>query len=75
MRRLLPLVAAGVAIALAAPPVAPAAAPAAAVRVDQLGFTPGETKIAYLLSDRLCRRAAVRVGAGAGRVVPGDARS
>ena len=50
MRRLLSLAAAGIAIAIAAPPAAPARAPGAAVRVDQLGFSPGETKIAYLLT-------------------------
>ena len=49
MRSLLPLLATALAIALAAAPSAPARAPSAAVRVDQLGFAPGETKIAYLL--------------------------
>jgi hypothetical protein len=50
MRRVLTFLAAGLSIALAAPQVAPAGAPAAAVRVDQLGFSRGETKIAYLLA-------------------------
>jgi endoglucanase len=68
MRRLLPLVAAGIAVALAAP-VATAAAPSAAVRVDQLGFAPGETKIAYLLAGAARPDAQFTVVDGSGSVV------
>jgi hypothetical protein len=50
VQRLLPLLAAGLAVALAAPSAAPAEAPIAVVRVDQLGYAPSETKIAYLLA-------------------------
>src|SRR5258708_5801378 len=50
MRRLVPLLSTGLALALLAPSAAPAKAPAAAVRVDQLGFGSGEAKVAYLLA-------------------------
>jgi hypothetical protein len=39
------------------------------VRVDQLGWTPGETKVAYLLTPSAVRRAPFRVVDAAGHVV------
>jgi endoglucanase len=49
---------------------APAAArPAPQVRVDQLGYAPGEAKVAYLLAPRAVRRARFRVTDAAGRTV------
>ena len=49
---------------------APAAArPAPQVRVDQLGYAPGEAKIAYLLAPRALRNARFRVTDAAGKTV------
>ena len=69
MRPLLAALAAGLALALAAPQAAVAAAPAAAVRVDQLGYAPGESKVAYLLAERVRPGAPFTVVDGAGAVV------
>src|SRR5438105_5498134 len=43
--------------------------PEAAIRVDQLGFTPGETKVAYLLAASRPGAAGFTVVNRAGRVV------
>jgi hypothetical protein len=50
VRRLLLLLVAGLAVAPAARSEAPGEGPAAAVRVDQLGYAPNQTKIASLLA-------------------------
>ena len=46
-----------------------AARPAPQVRVDQLGYAPGEAKVAYLLAPRALRDARFRVTNAAGRTV------
>jgi hypothetical protein len=69
MRLFRPLIGTAIAVALVAPASATAAAPAAAVRVDQLGFAPGETKVAYLLARSARPGAAFSVVDGSGRVV------
>ena len=68
VRSVLPFLAASLAIALGAPSAAPAEAPPAAVRVDQLGFAPNETKVAYLLTAAAHPGAAFTVVDGAGAV-------
>ena len=69
MQRLILLLAAGLAVTLAAPSAAPAKAPSAAVRVDQLGYAPGETKIAFLLAQAAHPGAAFTVVDASGNVV------
>jgi hypothetical protein len=69
VRRLLSPLAAGLAVALAAPSAAAAKAPAAAVRVDQLGYAPSETKVAYLLAQTAHPGAAFTIVDGSGSVV------
>jgi endoglucanase len=69
VRLLLLLLVAGLAVAPAARSAAPADAPAAAVRVDQLGYAPNETKIAYLLARAAHPGAAFTVVDTSGNVV------
>jgi endoglucanase len=69
MRPLLAALAAAVAVIGAAPLAAAAAPPAAAVRVDQLGYAPGESKIAHLLAEHAHPGAPFTVVDSAGAVV------
>ena len=69
MRPLLAALAAALAAIAAAPLAAFAAAPAAAVRVDQLGYAPGESKVAYLLAAHAHPGAPFTVIDSAGAVV------
>jgi endoglucanase len=69
MRAVLATIVTGVLAVLGSPATAPAQAPRAAVRVDQLGFTANETKVAYLLAASARPAAPFTVVDGSGSVV------